>query len=171
MQLAHSSLAPSSWPLYHSAWRKFHSTLASMGVSSALPVTDAHLEFFVSAVADSLSLQTIKTYVSAIKYFNTLAGFSYRSIDGDRLRLILRGLRREKSQNIPRPPRIPITTDSLHTLLTFVSTHFDQHDALIFRAAFLMAFFFSASCECPSSRAPHPIYSTQIPTCQCRTCL
>lgn len=85
---------------------------------------------------------TIKAYLTALKFYNTIYGFNSEGCFSDQLHYILRGIRRTQAVSLPpRPRRIPITTAHLRLLFQFVTDAFSPTDALCYRAAFSLAFF------------------------------
>ena len=99
------------------------------------------MELYVTAVSNRLSYGTIKSYLSALKFIHIMAGFSLDNLFQDRLRLLVRGVRRSHGNSKSRPKRLPITIADLRSLSRWVRSNLPAYDALLFEAAFNMAFF------------------------------
>ena len=90
--------------------------------------------------AESLSYQTLKSYLSAIRHFNIMAG------QGDPfgpgafpiLQYVLRGVRRNPK---PAKPRLPITPEILHHIRAQWSPHARETDYKMLWAACCVGFF------------------------------
>ena len=140
-QLLFNSLSPNSWKAYNTAWRSFTKVLSNLGFVSFLPLREQHLEIYVVAASDTLAYGTIKSYLSGIKFWHLLAGFSLDSLFQDRLRLLLRGVRRIQGNSRLRPKRIPITLQDLHAISSWVTIYLPFYDATLLQAALRLAFF------------------------------
>ena len=133
-QLLFNSLSTNSWRAYNTAWRSFAKELNQLGFFTLLPLREDLLEIYVVSVSERLAYGTIKSYLSGIKFRHTLAGFSVDNLFQDRLRLLLRGIRRMQGNSRVRPKRIPITTGDLHTLNSWSNTHLSMYDASLVQA-------------------------------------
>lgn len=148
------SLAASSWKSYRSAWRSYSRVLAELQVTVMLPLQEQHLELYVTSVSRRLAHNTIKSYLSAIKFIHVFRGFNLAGLFGDRLRLLVRAVKREQGPAFTRPRRLPITSALLSDLFFCASRSFSPFDAALFKAAFSLAFFGLlrvSEFTCPSS--------------------
>ena len=135
------SLSANSWKSYRSAWRSYSQVLAEVQIHDILPLQENHLELYVTAVSKRLAHKSIKSYLSAIKFIHTYRGFNLAGLFGDRLRLLVRAVKREQGPDFTRPRRFPITPALLADLFACASRSFNNYDALLFRAAVSLAFF------------------------------
>ena len=130
-----------------------------MHFPACLPVRAPLLELYVASVGARLRADTIRSYISALAFFQAAAGFPPAPFAQPRLRLLLRGVRRLQRAAPGRPLRLPITTRHLSVAFDFARHSLSPYDALVFRAAFSLAFFglfrVSEFC-CPGPRTFRP---------------
>ena len=98
---------------------------------------------FVSYLAKSgLACSTIKTYVSAVRFQQIALGHAeLRSSGMPKYDLVQRGIRREKSGEVARPSRLPITPTVLRQLRSYWSTEVQSYDLALVWAICCTAFF------------------------------
>ena len=134
------SLAPNTWRTYQAAWNSYRTFVLEMGWQF-FPLSPNALEYYVVSMARRLRHDTIKVYLSALKFYNNFYGFDSSHCFSAQLRYILRGVRRTQASSLlPRPRRIPISPAHLRLLHLFVDAAFPTQDALCYRAAFNLAF-------------------------------
>lgn len=107
---------PSTLQAYRSGQRRF-SRFCSDARLQPLPLTETLLSLFVSHLAAvGLAHQTIKSYLSAVRYFHISAGYGDPFPPGafPLLQYILRGIKR--SPRPPSRPRLPITPSVLRSM-------------------------------------------------------
>ena len=136
-----SSISPASRRLYCTAWRSYARFALQVGLPLALPIRPRYLHLYVASAAHRLRPTTLRTYLSALAFFHTLAGFDASPFRAPRLRLLLRGAARARITPAARPPRLPLTPQHLLSALVFFRHHFSPYDALLYHAAFTLAFF------------------------------
>lgn len=107
-----------------------------------LPVCEAVLCRFVAFLfSSSLSYQTIRSYLSAIRHLQIMSGLPDPSFSSfPRLDYVLKGSRRCNTAT-PRPKRLPITPAILHQILKVWSRDPPTYDRRMLWAAFCLGFF------------------------------
>ena len=109
--LSKHSVAVSTRKTYDAALRRYSQFCFAFNVSAPFPVSEHLLCYFVSMLAfQGLALQTVKTYVSAVKHENVAVGFPDVP-HTPRLRQLLLGVGRLQGslrRSVPRT-RLPIT--------------------------------------------------------------
>ena len=113
-----SSLAPSTRRSYRSGQRRFVEFCSSFSLlhpsGSPYPASDAILELFASFLSSSVSHQTIKCYLAAVRSLHIEQGLGDPLANTLRLERVLRGIKRSQaSRGPPRPPRLPVTKDTM----------------------------------------------------------
>ena len=135
------SLAPSTFRTYQSGKRRFLRFCTDAGLQP-LPLTENLLCLFVAYLASQgLVPQTIKAYLSAIRYFHIMAGHGDPFTPGGYLRLqyVVRGIKRA-----PRPPSrpwLPLTPSLLQDIKTCWAARAAEPDTVMLWAACCMGFF------------------------------
>ena len=110
------AVAPSTSQAYQSGQRRFSSFCQEAGLQP-LPLTESLLCLFVSHLAVvGLTHSTIKSYLSAVRFFHITAGQGDPFVPGafPRLQYVLRGIKRAPH---PAPRlRLPITPSLLNSM-------------------------------------------------------
>ena len=107
-----------------------------------LPLSEDLLSYFVSHLAsEGLTHQTIKSYLSAIRYFHIIAGSGDPFCPGafPRLQYVLRGIKR--APRLPSQPRLPITPPVLKAIKSVWASRGHDPDYIMLWAACCMGFF------------------------------
>ena len=113
------ALAPATLRSYKSGQARYFQFCQDAGLQP-LPLTEQVLCMFVAHLGtESLSHQTLKCYLSAIRHFSIMAGQGdpFRPGAFPVLQYVLRGVRRNPK---PAKPRLPITPEILRHLRTVV---------------------------------------------------
>lgn len=135
-----AGLAPSTRRTYQSGINRFYKFCTMYRISNPLPVTQAILCYFISALAkDGLTYSTIKSYLSAVRYIHILNNLPEpRSVPMPKLSLVERGIRKS-SHN--RTPRLPIGPDILRQIKALWSPSAHQRDTIMIWAVCTTCFF------------------------------
>ena len=115
------SIAPSTLRTYQSGQRRFLRFCTDSG-RQPLPLSEHTLCLFVAHLASQgLVPQTIKSYLSAIRYFNVMVGHGDPFIPGafPLLQYAVRGIKR--APRSPSRPRLPLTP----SLLLSIKSHWE----------------------------------------------
>ena len=135
------ALCVGSWAAYRSAWRSYTRALGAIGIFDVLPLQESHLELYVASVAHRLAAGTVDSYLSGIKFIHSFAGYSLDGLFGDRLSKLKQGVKRAQGASMTRPKRLPVTVEDLADLIQFSTRNFGAHDATLFSAVSVLAFF------------------------------
>ena len=98
---------------------------------------------YVSKLAnDGLKHQSIKSYLSALRFMQISAGLSdpYASSVWPRLEYVLKGVKRPRGEQSSKP-RLPITPDILRRIRTVWQRRFAERDTIMLWASFCIGFF------------------------------
>ena len=139
-------IAESTHKTYQSALRRFASFCSLYSIVTPFPVSEPLLCYYASYLATQpLTPQTIKTYLSAIRYMQVILGLpeprEFSSLP--RLRLVQTGIQRTHSQRASSPPRIrlPVTPAILARIRDLWSTKSSDPDIIMLWAAASLCFF------------------------------
>ena len=139
-------VAESTHKTYQSALRRFGAFCSLYGILSPFPVSEALLCYFATAMAcEHLAPQTIKTYLSAIRYMQVTLGLpeprEFSSLP--RLRLVQMGIKRTHSERAPLSTRVrlPITPAILQRIRALWSAKANDYDTIMLWAATSLCFF------------------------------
>ena len=136
-----SALAPSTLCTYNSGLQSYL-TFCRQSHLLPFPLTELHLEFFITSIARRLAYRTIKVYLCGLQYHSILRGHTLRMSNMPRLYYLLRGIRRTQGSSFTRHPRAPITIIQLHRIITFLQhSSFPLQDQLMLTSAVTLAFF------------------------------
>lgn len=106
------------------------------------PVSELSLCSFATFLAEQgLKAQSIKCYLSGVRFLQIAEGFPDPHIGQDQPRLesIIRGIKRTQAEADRNPrPRLPITPDIMKLILRFLPS---SHDGSMIWAACCLAFF------------------------------
>jgi hypothetical protein len=129
------SLVRSTLRTYQSGQRRFLRFCTDAGLQP-LPLRENLLRLFVAHLAtQGLVPQTVKAYLSAIRYFHIMAGHG----GFPHLQYVVRGIKRA-----PRPPsrpRLPLTPSLLQAIKTCWAARAVEPDMVMFLAVCCMGFF------------------------------
>ena len=138
-------VADSTHKTYQSALRRFGAFCALYGILSPFPVSEALLCYFAAAMAnDHLAPQTIKTYLSTIRFMQISLGLPEpREFSSPRLHLVQMAIKRTHYQRVPLSTkvRLPITPAILHRIKVLWSFRASDHDIIMLWAAACLCFF------------------------------
>ena len=104
---------------------------------SPLPAAELTIIRFIGSLSESCQASTIRVYLSAIRSLHVNCGLSDPLIGCLRIPLVVKGLRRIKSQK--SPPKLPITPLILHYILG--QLNLENFNDVMFWAVCCTAFF------------------------------
>ena len=132
-----NGVAPSTWKTYSSAHRLFLEFCSRL-CFVALPASEGTLILFVTELAQSRAVSTIRTYLAGVRHLHIIHGFTNPLQSTPRLDLVLKGLKRVKLR--PGKPRLPITPAILSRIRASLS-HSPGYNNTMLWAACCLAFF------------------------------
>ena len=138
-RLVNASFAPATQQAYNQGIRMFLQFCSQREVDARWPVSESIMAHFVAAMSlEGKSAATVKTYLAGLSASHKLKGFEDPT-DSFLIRKLLKGLAREtRSQD----SRLPITLPRLIELVDCLqSICKDSYETLLFKAAFVMAYF------------------------------
>ena len=132
------SLTSSSWESYKRQLDKFRSFSASLGLEHSLPLSIPPVMLYIAQLSqEGLASSTIRTSVSALNYFNLMAGGQDISKDF----IISKMLTGVFKSGFSCDSRAPISVDLLQVMTQTLDTICSsQYQALLFRTMFMLAF-------------------------------
>ena len=136
-------LAESTKRSYRSAQTRYLTFCGEFRVNEPLPLVENVLCAYVSKLAnDGLKHQSIKSYLSALRFMQISAGLSdpYASSVWPRLQYVLKGVKRPRGEQSSKP-RLPITPDILRRIQTVWQRRFAERDTIMLWASFCIGFF------------------------------
>ena len=133
-------MSPSTSSVYASGWRRFLAFCNLFGLQP-LPLCESTLCRFVAFLAgESLSFQTITSYLSACRFYQISVGLPDPSLSTfPQLNYVLRGAR--KTVPVPRRLRLPVTPELLRAILSCWSREPISFNRTMLWAAFCLGFF------------------------------
>ena len=139
-----ASLAPSTRRSYRSGQSRFLQFCTSFHLlhpsGSPYPASESTLELFASYLSSSLTYQTIKCYLAAVRSLHIERGLPDPLSNAPRLELVLRGIKRSQAARCPaKPARLPVTRATLLTIRA--SLNLSAPDHCMFWAAACTAWF------------------------------
>ena len=116
-----ASLAPSTRRSYRSGQSRFLQFCTSFHLlhpsGSPYPASESTLELFASYLSSSLTHQTIKCYLAAVRSLHIERGLPDPLSNAPRLELVLRGIKRSQAARCPaKSARLPVTRATLLTI-------------------------------------------------------
>ena len=122
---------------YQSAINKFVHVCNIYHVTSPLPVSQSLSYSYISHLANSgLAYSTIKTYLAAVRHLQISNDLPEpRAVPMTKLGLVERGIRRTRSEESSRRPRLPITPTILRQLRSLWSREATDYDVILMWAA------------------------------------
>lgn len=113
-----------------------------MRIRPTIPTCESTLCLFAAHLGEKgLQHQTIKSYMSAVRFLQISRGFQDPNIPSmDRLAYVLKGIKRSRGPSQPLP-RLPITPAILETLFQAWRRDLHEHDAAMLIAACSCGFF------------------------------
>ena len=133
-------IANSTNKTYQVAWKSYVNFCTQVGIP-ILPVSEYHLQLYVSAVAQRLSYKTIKVYLCGIRFYSLKVGYNVNLRGMECLEVVMRGIRRQQGKGWTRPQRDPIEVRHLATLSRMLAGKVIAHDHDMIMAALTLAFF------------------------------
>ena len=134
-----SALADSTFKTYRAGVRAYLKFSSQLGVAP-FPLTEHHLEFFVTQLGRQVTADTIRVYLSGIQFRSTILGYPQQIAQMCRLYYLVRGIKRVGVTSA-RVPREPIRSKHLKLLNRFVQSHFTSYDSTMYQAVIAVAFF------------------------------
>lgn len=111
-RLFDQGISESTRATYQSGWRQYIKFCEKFHLPT-LPLTEHTLCQFLRFLSNSVCWGTIRSYLSALRFWQIRAGFHDPSLSSfPRLEYVLKGTRRNKSKS-PRNKRLPITPELL----------------------------------------------------------
>ena len=117
---------------------------STYGVSNPLPVSQSLLCYFAAYLGrNGLTHQTIKTYLSAVRYLQIANDLPEprETSSLPKLKVIANGIRKEQANRPPAKPRLPITPEILRKIRAIWAPKATEHDTIMLWAACCLAFF------------------------------
>ena len=158
-------IADSTHRTYQSSLRRFFNFCEQYSILTPFPVSETILCYYASYLtSQSLSPQTIKTYLAGIRHMQITLGLpeprEYSSLP--RLRLVQAGIKRVHSQKAPLAIklRLPITPAILRQIHSLWSARIKDADILMLWAAVTLCFFGffrSGEITVPTEKAYKPV--------------
>lgn len=149
-----ASLAPSTRRSYRSGQNRFLEFCTAFHPSgSPYPASESTLELFASHLSSSVTHQTIKCYLAAVRSLHIERGMADPLSNAPRLELVLRGIKRSQAARIPaKPARLPVTKATLLTIRASLNPSAPD-DRMLWAAACTAWFGFLRVSEftCPAS--------------------
>ena len=139
-----ASLAPSTRRSYPSGQSRFLQFCTSFRLlhpsGSPYQASESTLELFASYLSSSLTHQTIKCHLAAVRSLHIERGLPDPLSNAPRLELVLRGIKRSQAARYPaNPDRLPVTRATLLTIRG--SLNLSAPDDYMFWAAACTAWF------------------------------
>ena len=142
--LSHHSLAPSTHRTYQTGLRRFAQFCFAFNVSQPFPLSENVLCYFVAMLAyQGLAIQSIKTYVAAVKHENVASGNPDLVKTPHLRQAILQGAHRLQGslqKSCPRA-RLPISLHLLRQLKVAWAGHLQEFKWCALWAATTLSFF------------------------------
>ena len=135
-----NAIRPSTKRSYKTAWNTYKRFSKQVRIPT-LPLSDIKLQYFVSSIGSKVSFETIKVYLSGLRYHSLLAGHNVRIQNMDGLIFVLRGIRRVQGKSMVRRKRDPILPHHIRTLGRYLSQNQSPRDYVMIMAAITLAFF------------------------------
>ena len=135
------AIAPSTLQTYQSGQRQFVHFCAEAGLQP-LPLSENSLCLFVAHLGfQGLIPQTIKVYLSAIRFFHIMAshGDPFTPMERPHLQYVVRGIKR--APRLPLWPRLPLISSLLQGIKTAWAPRAAEADTVMLWAACCMGFF------------------------------
>ena len=108
---------------------------------SPLPLVEAVLENFCVNLFHTVGHKGIKVYLCGVQLWSRMNCYSECIASMDRLRYVLRGIRKLQGNTHIRPPRQPVTLQMLEFMFSAADLFASSHDRDMIRAATTVAFF------------------------------
>ena len=133
-----ASLAPSTWRTYGVAQSDFASFCNSIH-TPPIPASEDLLIFYIAHLSLRLAHSSIRTYMSAIRNWHIVHGYSDPLTGKPKLGLFLRGVKKLKPA--ARDARLPITPFVLDKIRQVLLAHPSDYTNIMFWAACCLGFF------------------------------
>ena len=137
----HHSLAPSTRSTYSSAQRIFINFALTYNLlhptGSPIPASEHTLMLYATFLAHTLTPQSIKVYLSAVRTLHLEHGLTDPTSEATNLQRLLRGIKRVRGT--ASDSRLPITPSLLRAFVFHLNLAYPDH--LVLWAALLLAFF------------------------------
>ena len=142
MDLYKNAIAPSSMKLYRTAVNRFV-YFCSLYRLSIFPISENKLIYFTAYLSHTISYQSIKSYLSGIRFMAITAGHPIDLHGMDQLYYIIRGIRRTQPSFRVRALRQPISISNLYQIQEYIFSlsATPNHDKRLLWSATLLAFF------------------------------
>ena len=138
--LLYSSLASGSWVAYRRSVDKFIDFRSQVQLPQIWPVPDAHVIMFISFLSiGNFAPSTINSHISALAFVHNVYGWP-NPTNNFLIKKMKEGLRRYNSRMDGRLPITPVLLQRLISCLPLICK--SSYEVLLFRAAFLLLFFF-----------------------------
>ena len=126
--------------MYESGWRHYDKFCTQFGVTP-LPLTEEALAVFAAHLSQSVSVRTVRSYLSAVRFYHVRAGLPEPALSASpKLSYVLKGIQRNSPDRL-RAQRLPITPSILARIHTLWSTEPLTFDRSMLWAAFCLGFF------------------------------
>lgn len=139
-----SSLSENTISTYSSGIRQYVRFCERFGLLP-LPVTEGGLENFCVSLFHSVGYKSLKVYLCGVQLWSRMNRHTECIAAMDRLRYVLRGIRKLQGNSHIRPPRQPVSIQMLLFMFQAAELFPFAHDRDLIRAATTMAFFWTVS--------------------------
>ena len=136
----HTSIASNSRSTYEAAARTY-STFCHQTQVSLFPLSEQKLISFVCSLARRLSYQSIKTYLSGLRFHAISMGYYPKISEMHQLYYVLRGIRRHQGLNTRSQRKSPMSISHISVLFRRSSFLLNSFDACMVQAVSSIAFF------------------------------
>lgn len=135
ISLVNQGLAETTLKQYNSGHKKYLSFCCAIRADPC-PASELLLLRFVASQADKVAAGTIQNYLSSVRYLHIIRGYRNPCSDFERLRLLMRALKKRSGKPRQRSPVTPVMLRAIASKLDF-----NCYNDLLFWCATCLGFF------------------------------